>query len=100
MRLLNNGVVIGMQRARTNASWSIAAMLVLLLALIGLTPPTVQAAAGDWPAYLMGNGRSGYNGFETIINQTTAPNLKLHWTHTAAGAISTQPVEANGLIYW
>src|SRR5258708_40083563 len=75
-------------------------MLVPLFAVIGLTRLPVQAATGDWPTYLMGNDRPGDNGFETILNTTTAPNLKLHWTHTRGGAISTQPVETNGLIYW
>lgn len=81
-------------------SESIVVMIVLLFSMIGPTMHPAQAAAGDWPTYLMDNGRSGYNSAETIINATTAPNLKLHWTHTSAGAISTQPVEANGLIYW
>jgi len=98
MRLLDIGVIKPIRRART--SWPLAALLVLLFTVIGLTPLPVQAATGDWPTYLMGNDRSGYNGFETIINTTTAPNLKLHWTHTTGGAISTQPVETNGVIYW
>jgi polyvinyl alcohol dehydrogenase (cytochrome) len=80
--------------------WALIGMLVLLFAMISPLMHPVYAAAGDWPTYLMENGRSGYNGAETIINATTAPNLKLHWTHTAAGSISTQPVEANGLVYW
>ncbi len=81
--------------------WSIIGILApLLIMIFGSTTLTAYAATGDWPTYLSNNGRSGYNSSETIINPTTAPNLKLHWTHTAAGAISTQPVEANNLIYW
>jgi polyvinyl alcohol dehydrogenase (cytochrome) len=49
---------------------------------------------------LAGNGRAGFNAAETIITATTARQLKLHWTHSARGPLSTQPVEANGLIYW
>ena len=35
---------------------------------------------GDWPTYLVGPGRSGFNKDETIINPTTVSNLKVHWT--------------------
>ena len=80
--------------------WSIIGILAPLLTIFVSTTLTAYAATGDWPTYLFDNGRSGFNSSETIINTTTAPHLKLNWTHTAAGAISTQPVEANNLIYW
>lgn len=63
-------------------------------------PYSAHAASGDWSTYMNGNDRSGYNSSETIINQTTAPNLKLHWTYKGGGAITSQPVTFNGLIYW
>src|SRR5262249_13772204 len=53
---------------------------------------------GDWPSYLLNNG--GFNSTETIINQATAPQLKQYWEYHARGAISTQPVVTNGMIYW
>lgn len=81
-------------------SGTIVGMIIILFAIVGPTMHPAQAAAGDWPTYLLENGRSGYNSAETIINAKTAPKLKLHWTDSAAGSISTQPVEANGLIYW
>ena len=62
--------------------------------------PAAHAASGDWPALLANNGRTGFNGAETIINPTTAPNLKLHWTHSTAGRITAEPIEANGMVYW
>ena len=81
--------------------WSIIGILApLLIMIFGSTTLTAYAATGDWPTYLSDNGRSGFNSSETIINPGNAQNLHLHWTHTAAGAISTQPVEANNLIYW
>jgi outer membrane protein assembly factor BamB len=58
------------------------------------------ATTGDWPMYLAGPGRSGYNSAETVINKTSAPNLKLHWQYRSLGNISTQPVVVNGVIYW
>ncbi len=57
-----------------------------------------QIVPGDWPSYLLNNG--GFNSNESIINQATAPQLTQYWVHHARGAISTQPVVANGMIYW
>ena len=64
--------------------------------------PSARPAPGDWSTYLYNNARSSFNSIETTINQTTAANLKLHWTYQdpAAGIISVQPVEANNMIYW
>jgi polyvinyl alcohol dehydrogenase (cytochrome) len=77
-------------------------ILVILVAMAINIParPTAHAANGDWSTYLGDNGRSGFNPAETIINPTTAPGLKKHWVHKAGGKISSQPIEANGLVYW
>src|SRR5207244_4497687 len=56
--------------------------------------------AGDWPMYMHDVGRSGYNKAETIINPASAPNLKVRWTNKGGGVIFSQPVVANGIIYW
>lgn len=45
-------------------------------------------------------GRSGFNDADTLLNPSSASNLKLHWTATTKGVISAQPVEANNIIYW
>ena len=69
--------------------WKSISLAVLGLALIiaGVfnVLPRLQAvqaartgAAGDWPMYMHDVGRSGYNKAETIINRTSAPNLKVH----------------------
>src|SRR5436309_644646 len=68
---------------------------------------------GDWLTYLHDNGRSGYNSAETIINPSSASNLKLKWNYQSTGCpnssptskthtISTQPVVVSGLglIFW
>lgn len=78
----------------------LATVVLLVAASAGSIPIGHAASSGDWPTYLRDNGRSGFNGAETTITPTTAPALKLHWTYAAGGAISTQPVEVNGLIYW
>jgi len=73
---------------------------ILALLCVLFVPMSALASPGDWPTYLMDNTRSGFNASETIINPTTAPNLKLKWIHTTGGVISTQPAVANGVIYW
>jgi len=78
-----------------------AVMLVMLLvAYIGASRQVAHATTGDWPTYLGDLSRDGFNGAETIINQTTASKLKMHWSHSAGVHMASEPVEANGLIYW
>ncbi len=67
---------------------------------IHATSPTVAVNPGDWPTYMMDNARSGFNSAETILNRSTASQLKLHWQYHAGGTINTQPVVVNGRIYW
>jgi outer membrane protein assembly factor BamB len=84
--------------------------MVLLILVVGIliAIPRLQAAyaaqpassTGDWPQYMFNSGRSGLNKGETIINKTSAPHLKVHWTAKAEGMIFSQPVTSNGLIYW
>lgn len=95
--------------------WRYSALTALLLAImvagISLAIPRIYAAqaasnvaraagTGDWPTYMYGPGRSGYNQAETIINRTSAPNLKVHWTLPSGGKVFSQPVVANGMVYW
>ena len=54
----------------------------------------------DWTTYMADNGRSGFNAAETIITPTTAPELKLKWTHQSGADVVAQPIVADGLIYW
>ena len=79
----------------------------IVVVMIGVSTFTVlvrqqaaRAATGDWQTFLFDNTRSSYNPSETIINRTTAPHLKLHWTRTIAAKISAEPVEVNGMAYW
>lgn len=76
-------------------------ILAALVAVSGPSPHSALAATGDWTTYLNGNARTGFNAAETTITPTTAPNLKLHWTHVApGGSIFSQPVVSNGIAYW
>src|SRR6266851_2512263 len=58
------------------------------------------ASAGDWPMYQDDLGRSGFNAAETTITPGNASKLKLHWTNTAGGGISSQVAAVNGTLYW
>ncbi|HET9919536.1 MAG TPA: PQQ-binding-like beta-propeller repeat protein [Ktedonobacteraceae bacterium] len=71
-------------------------------ALVPISPhkpiDPLQPAPDDWPSYLLDNG--GFNANEVDIAPATAPFLQLLWSYHAQGAISAQPVEVNGRLYW
>lgn len=76
--------------------------VVVLLVTIALNVPRTpaHAAPSDWSMFQNGLERTGYNGNETTINPSTAPNLKVHWSNQAPGSVSSQPVVVNNTIYW
>src|SRR5579859_1748096 len=63
-------------------------------------PVRAVASSDDWTTYLYDLGHSGFNSAETTINPSSAGSLNLLWTVPEGSTISTQPVVANGLIYW
>src|SRR5713101_1912204 len=63
-------------------------------------PVRAVASSDDWTMYLHDLGGSGFNSTETILNPSSASHLKLLWTINEGSTISTQPVVANGNIYW
>ncbi len=75
---------------------------ILLVSLMGasFSTPVAHAATGDWPTYGFSNDHTGYNASETTITAANVGSLKLKWIHTGGLGISTEPVEANGLVYW
>ena len=56
--------------------------------------------SGDWPTYLNNTARSGYNGAETLITPSTASNLTQLWADPSGGAVSAEPVQDNGVVYY
>jgi len=83
--------------------WGVIEVMLGIATLLFISPAyaaSQDAAMGGWKTYLGGNARSGYNGNETALNAGNAGQLKLHWKYKAGGAISTQPILANGTIYW
>lgn len=90
-------------------SFSTLAFVFIVTGFVVLFPLRQAAFAssggGVWPTYLEGNTHSGFNPSEKKITVSSAANLKLHWSYSVGGnfyvkSITTQPVEANGLIYW
>ena len=90
-------------------SFSILVFALVVSALVVIFPYRLAVLAssggGVWPTYLEANTRSGFNQAEKVITVSSAPHLKLHWSYSVGGnfyvkSITTQPVEANGLIYW
>jgi len=79
----------------------VLAVLSVLAVLVIRTPGSAAFAnTGDWPTFMGSNTRTGFNGAETVINPSTAPNLKKHWSRTITAAISSEPIVANGMLYW
>ena len=77
------------------------AMLIVMVAVVNLhQQPARATSSGDWPTLLGNLERTGYNSNETAINPTTASNLKLQWTFPTKNNISSEPVVANGQVYW
>jgi outer membrane protein assembly factor BamB len=77
--------------------------MVVVLAGVPLSAAGAAGAApssGNWSTYLYNGARSGYNSAETVITPTTAKHLALLWTDTAGGAISAEPIQVNGVVYY
>src|SRR5215831_12416044 len=74
--------------------------VLLIVSLLGHTPTYATGSAADWTTYLHDLGHSGFNSTETILNPSSASQLKALWTINEGNTISTQAVVANGLIYW
>ncbi len=62
--------------------------------------PFATVDTDDWPTFLMGDDRSGYNGAETHITAQTAANLASYSAFHAGGGITAQPVVVKGVVYW
>jgi outer membrane protein assembly factor BamB len=73
----------------------------VIVVLVGLPLSGAQAqTSGDWSTYLNSGARTGYNGAEWLITPSTAPKLTKLWTDSAGGAISAEPIEVNGVLYY
>src|SRR5579859_140407 len=75
------------------------------LAGVGYPPPRPARgapgtpAAGDWPMYLAGPTRQGWNPDETALSPATAPHLRLKWAAPIGAALVPSPAVAGDTIY-
>lgn len=60
----------------------------------------VANSSNDWPTYLADNQRHSYNSSETILNPQTVSQMKIHWQNQSGAPMASEPVVANGLVYW
>ena len=102
-------------RSKTSIILSLVALVALVGTLVAVgvvrVRPVGAQSSTSWTTYGFTDSRSNYNPSETIINPTTAHNLKLKWTATSSGCsgspggpidIFTQPVVDQNLqmIFW
>ena len=83
-------------------------IVILAMCFVKLAVPVIHAAntsnAPDtsvgWSTYLFSNGRQSFNKNETILNPKTVSHMKMDWMQTAKGPVASEPIFANGLVYW
>jgi outer membrane protein assembly factor BamB len=73
--------------------------IVVVLAGVQISGAAAQTS-GDWPTYLNNGARTGYNSAETVVTPTTARRLTQLWVDTAGGAVSAEPIQVNGVVYY
>src|SRR5262249_25137351 len=76
-----------------------AAGIVAVLAGAPLSGAGAQTS-GNWPTYLNNGARTGYDSAEAVVTPTTAPDLTQLWADTAGGAVSAEPIQVNGVVYY
>ena len=76
-----------------------AAGIIVVLAGAPLSGVGAQTS-GDWPTYLNNGARTGYNSAETVVTPATAPQLTQLWADIAGGAVSAEPIQVNGVVYY
>ena len=87
---------------------SIILVLFISISTIAATPSNKAHARGvtgkssstDWPTYLYNNGRQAYNASETTLTPGNISGLHVHWQTPSTAPIASEPIIANGLIYW
>jgi polyvinyl alcohol dehydrogenase (cytochrome) len=78
---------------------AIGASLVTGLAGLSAATHAKAATSADWPTYLRGPARSGYNSAESAITASTVGSMQNRWTDTS-GSVSAEPVVSNGVVYY
>lgn len=73
--------------------------IIAVLVALPLTGARAQTSR-DWPMYLNNAARTGYAGAEKAITRSTAHKLRMLWTDHVDGAISAQPIQVGGVVYY
>ena len=84
---------------RRTASLFAAAAVVVVVAGAPLSGAGAQTSA-NWSTYLKSGARTGFNSAETVVTPRTAPDLAQLWADTAGGAVSAEPIQVNGVVYY
>jgi polyvinyl alcohol dehydrogenase (cytochrome) len=84
---------------RRTASLFAAAAVVVVVAGAPLSGAGAQTS-GNWSTYLKNGARTGFNSAETVVTPRTAPDLAQLWADTAGGAVSAEPIQVNGVVYY
>ena len=84
---------------RRTASLFAAAAVVVVVVGAPLSGAGAQTS-GNWSTYLKNGGRTGFNSAETVVTPRTAPDLAQLWADTAGGAVSAEPIQVNGVVYY
>ncbi len=89
---------------RRCAGPTLSAVVVMSLVPLAFNGRQASAASPDWTTYGWTNSRTGFNGAETMITPSSAPQLQLAWSaasqNVSPNLVFSQPVVSNGLVYW
>jgi outer membrane protein assembly factor BamB len=73
--------------------------LITIACTILLLHVTAARAQTNWLTFGFDQERTGYNPQETILSTQTVPSLTLQWGVNLGAPMTSQPIEANGLLY-
>ncbi|HUY78389.1 MAG TPA: PQQ-binding-like beta-propeller repeat protein [Ktedonobacterales bacterium] len=71
-----------------------------IFAVGGVGPTVLPPSPTDWSTYLGSIDHTGYNSAETILTSSTISSLHEKWEAHGGLAISAQPIQSNGVLYW
>ncbi len=71
-----------------------------VFAVSGIGPTGQPPSPVNWSTYLNGIDHRGYNSAETILTSANFGSIQEKWEAHGGLAISDQPVEDNGVLYW
>jgi outer membrane protein assembly factor BamB len=72
----------------------------MVVAGLSVAPASAGTLVNQWTMYHGGPTHQGLNAAETVINTTSAPNLKLFWkAPTGGNIVYSSPAVAGGVVY-